>query len=606
MCMIVKIDKLSHEMRGIAKIDNKVTFVDKVIPNEVVNIRITKQKKKINEAKLVSIIEKSPNRIEPKCKYYNICGGCNTEHISYNKSVIYKKEIVKNIFNKYCNMNIEPSIIYDADNTYNYRNKITLRIKDGKLSLVGDTLINIDYCYLVNNNINEVIKLLNSICLDGVNEVVIRGTDDIMVIIKGDINSSSIISILDGKVNSIFINNIKVYGNDHIIINVGNYSYAVYADSFFQVNTNMIDKLYNKVLEYAGTGNKLLDLYCGSGTIGIYLAHNFNTVIGIEQNKDAIKGANLNKKINNIHNISFICKQVSEINQIESDVVVVDPPRSGLDNTIMNKIMNSNIDKLVYVSCNPITLSRDINILKNKYNLVEIQITLDGLEEKHDQRRPLRNGGRTFHKIIENVINAKKFNGRFLFRVSFDRNNSNDVKELLNYISKLKISNEYQVYLAPIHNTTSQECMHCSFCNTNVYDEATDIIKQYKELYSYMKYLGLSIPKYYTNGPCMVVSNDTVLIDPYGDIYKCVEMISLKETCVGNVKDKNYNQTYYSFVGLPSYYKCIKNKCKYVCLCGGGCLMANYLKCKKIKGINCEYEYFKELIPFFLEENYDE
>ena len=216
MRMIVKIDKLSHEMRGIAKIDNKVTFVDKVIPNEVVNIRITKQKKKINEAKLVSIIEKSPNRIEPKCKYYNICGGCNTEHISYNKSVIYKKEIVKNIFNKYCNMNIEPSIIYDADNTYNYRNKITLRIKDGKLSLVGDTLVNIDYCYLVNNNINEVIKLLNSICLDGVNEVVIRGTDDIMVIIKGDINSSSIISILDGKVNSIFINNIKVYGNDHM------------------------------------------------------------------------------------------------------------------------------------------------------------------------------------------------------------------------------------------------------------------------------------------------------------------------------------------------------------------------------------------------------
>ena len=340
----------------------------------VIDIRKTKQKKKINEGKLVSIIEKSPNRIEPKCQYYNICGGCNTEHISYNKSVIYKKEIVKNIFNKYCNMNIEPSIIYDANNTYNYRNKITLRIKNGKLSLVGDTLINIDYCYLVNNNINEVIKLLNSICLDGVNEVVIRGTDDIMVIIKGDINSSSIISILDGKVNSIFINNIKVYGNDHIIINVGIYSYAVYADSFFQVNTNMIDKLYNKVLEYAGTGNKLLDLYCGSGTIGIYLAHNFNTVIGIEQNKDAIKGANLNKKINNIHNISFICKQVSEINQIESNVVVVDPPRSGLDNTIMNKIMNSNIDKLVYVSCNPITLSRDINILKNKYNLVDITL----------------------------------------------------------------------------------------------------------------------------------------------------------------------------------------------------------------------------------------
>lgn len=372
--MIVKIDKLSHEMRGITKIDNKVTFVDKVLPNEIVNIRLTKQKKKINEAKLVSIIEKSLDRIEPSCTYYSICGGCNTEHISYSKSVIYKKEIVKDIFKRYCNINIEPSIIYDANNTYNYRNKITLRIKDGKLSLVGDTLVNIDYCYLVNNNINEVIKLLNSICLDGVNEVIIRGTDDIMVIIKGEINSSSVINILKDNVNSIFINNSKVYGNDHIIINIGNYSYAIYADSFFQVNTNMIDKLYDKVLEYAGTGNKLLDLYCGAGTIGIYLAHNFNSVIGIEQNEDAIKGANLNKKINNIHNISFICKQVSEINQIESNVVVVDPPRSGLDNTIMNKIMNSNIDKLVYVSCNPITLSRDINILKNKYDLVDVTL----------------------------------------------------------------------------------------------------------------------------------------------------------------------------------------------------------------------------------------
>lgn len=374
MCMIVKIDKLSHEMRGITKIDNKVTFVDKVLPNEIVNIRLTKQKKKINEAKLVSIIEKSPDRIEPRCPYYSICGGCNAEHISYSKSVIYKKEIVKDIFKRYCNMNIEPSIIYDNNNIYNYRNKITLRVKEGKLSLVGDNLINIDYCYIANNNINKIIKLLNSICLDGVNEVIIRGTGDIMVIIKGEINSSSVINILKDNVNSIFINNSKVYGNDHIIINIGNYSYAVYADSFFQVNTNMIDKLYDKVLEYAGTGNKLLDLYCGAGTIGIYLAHNFNSVIGIEQNEDAIKGANLNMKINNIHNISFICKKASEIDKIESDVLVVDPPRSGLDNITINKIIDSNINKLVYVSCNPITLARDINILKNKYDLVDITL----------------------------------------------------------------------------------------------------------------------------------------------------------------------------------------------------------------------------------------
>lgn len=372
--MIVKIDKLSHDLRGITKIDNKITFIPKTLPEEVVNIRITKQKKKFNEGCLTTIIEESKDRVKYICPYYDICGGCDTGHILYSKSIMYKKDMVVDIFKRYCDMDVDMDIVYDEENIYNYRNKITLRVNDGKLALVGESLVNIDYCYLVNDNINKVIGILNGICLDGIDEVIIRGTDEIMVIIKGNIDNDELIQILKDNVSSIFIDGVKVFGNDYVIINVGNYRYAVYPDSFFQVNTKMISRLYDKVLEFAGRGDKLLDLYCGAGTIGIYLANNFNSVRGIEQNESAIKGANLNKGINDIKNISFVCEKASDINEIVEDVVVVDPPRSGLDSTTIKRILDSRIERLIYVSCNPITLARDINILKDKYNLVSISL----------------------------------------------------------------------------------------------------------------------------------------------------------------------------------------------------------------------------------------
>lgn len=372
--MIVKIDRLSHDLRGITKIDNKITFIPKTLPEEVVNIRITKQKKKFNEGCLTTIIEESKDRVKYICPYYDICGGCDTGHILYSKSIMYKKDMVVDIFKRYCDMDVDMDIVYDDDNIYNYRNKITLRVNDGKLALVGESLVNIDYCYLVNDNINKVIGILNGICLDGIDEVIIRGTDEIMVIIKGNIDNDKLIQILKDNVSSIFINGVKVFGNDYVMINVGNYRYAVYPDSFFQVNTKMISRLYDKVLEFAGRGDKLLDLYCGAGTIGIYLANNFNSVRGIEQNESAIKGANLNKGINDIKNISFVCEKASDINEIVEDVVVVDPPRSGLDSTTIKRILDSRIERLIYVSCNPITLARDINILKDKYNLVGMSL----------------------------------------------------------------------------------------------------------------------------------------------------------------------------------------------------------------------------------------
>lgn len=376
MCMIVKIDKLSHDFRGITKVNDKVTFVSNTLPDEVVDIRVTESKKNMNSAKVISYIEESNDRVIPKCEYCNLCGGCDIGYINYSRSLEYKCNIVTDIMKRYAGIFVTPSIVSD-NNIYGYRNKITLRVMNGKLSLVKEgtnELVNVSKCLLVNDKINLVIELLNNIDLSLVNEVVIRGNDEIMAIVYGKIDSDVLINTLRDSVTSIVLNDKVIYGCDYITISVGTYSYAIYPNSFFQVNTNMISELYDKVLEYAGIGNRLLDLYCGAGTIGIYLSNNFDSVYGVEVNSSAIYGANLNKEINDVRNISFDCKKVSDINEITADVIVVDPPRAGLDKITIKRLLNSTAERIVYVSCNPITLARDINLLKEKYELKDITL----------------------------------------------------------------------------------------------------------------------------------------------------------------------------------------------------------------------------------------
>lgn len=374
--MIVKIDKLAHNFKGIAKVNDKVVFVEDVLPTEIVDVRIVKDKKHYSEGVSTNIIEKSSDRVDSICPYFKECGGCSTGYIKYDKALIYKKSIVKDIIKKYAGYDVDPEIISNYQE-YKYRNKVTLRVLNGNLAYTkegSNELININKCYLVNDNINNIISTLNNIDLTGLSEVIIRGTDDIMVILYGDINGSIVINELKDKVSSIVLNDKVIYGKEYTTIKVGKYKYNIYPRSFFQVNTDMISKLYDKVLEYAGTSKTLTDLYCGAGTIGIYLAKNFDTVKGIEINKAAIDSANLNKKINNINNISFECKNANEISNISSDVVVVDPPRSGLDKKTINTLLDSSSKKIVYVSCDPITLARDLNLLKEKYELKDITL----------------------------------------------------------------------------------------------------------------------------------------------------------------------------------------------------------------------------------------
>lgn len=372
--MRVKIDKISHDFKGICNVDNKVIFVPGTFPGEIVDIKIVKNTKKYSEGKVISFVEVSEKREESKCPYSRICGGCSISHIEYIMSLQYKKDIVVDIIKRYADINIDPSIISNGE-VYGYRNKVSFKILEGHLALTeekSNKLVKVNQCLLANGNINKVVRLINDINLKYVTDVIIRGSQDIMVIFNGRIDKDSVISILSGYVSSIILNGKTIYGRNYITTNVNGYEFAIFPTSFFQVNTNMIKSLYDRILKYAKGGRSLLDLYCGAGTIGIYLANNFELVRGIEINKDAIRGANSNKQINNINNITFECKNVDDMGEISEDVVVVDPPRSGLDRNVIDKLLSSEVEKIIYVSCNPITFARDLNILKVKYKLEDI------------------------------------------------------------------------------------------------------------------------------------------------------------------------------------------------------------------------------------------
>lgn len=355
---------------GITRIDNFVVFVPYALKDEKVSIRITKVNKRFATGKIEKIITKSDRRECVKCKSFNECGGCSFLHLSFFEEK--KKKI--DFINKLFNTDIKKIL---TNNEYNYRNKATFHVKDGKVGYYSENtndLVEFDYCLLLDNRINEIYNTLKNMKLCDISEVVIRTSkSSVMVIFKGEIEEFDYEDLVNSiKIDSIYLNNKLIYGSAYIIEELGSIKYSIYPNAFFQVNTENMKIMYDKVKEYAGSGDKLLDLYCGTGTIGIYLKDNFREITGIEVNKEAILNANINRGLNNLTGINFICGDASIAKNNNYDVIVVDPPRSGLSKKVIDFLNKSNAKTIVYVSCNPKTLKRDLDLL-DKYNMTKLE-----------------------------------------------------------------------------------------------------------------------------------------------------------------------------------------------------------------------------------------
>jgi len=376
----VEIEKLDHFGRGISKELGKPIFIENALPKELVKIEIIKENKNLMEGKVLEYIRKSDDRVEPICPYYNECGGCNIMHLSYKEQLKYKESKVKEIMKKFTDFDNVNSII--GSSQLHYRNKATFQVSGdlGYYKKKSNDIVKIDECFIVDNRINSIISKLNKLNLSDINQVVIKAsTEEIMLVFYSDkevninihdFDVTDIISIVKNKRNIL-------KGKGYIINEINGLKFVISPTSFFQVNNEGMINLYNKVLEY-GSFNKedeVLDLYCGTGTIGIYVSKYCRKVFGVEINEEAIKDAFINKKINSIDNIDFQAGDVGKIlkqSKFKPDTIIVDPPRAGLDKLTINKLKELKPKKIIYVSCDPVTLARDLNILKSDFDIVEI------------------------------------------------------------------------------------------------------------------------------------------------------------------------------------------------------------------------------------------
>lgn len=374
--MQVKIERFDDLGRGISYINNKVTFIDKVVPEDIVEVELTKEKKKYNEAKLIKIIKPSPLRIDAKCPYFSKCGGCQFQNITYENTIKYKKEKIVNIFSKH-KISIFPEVITNIS-SYNYRNKITLKVNNYKIGFyINKThnLVEINKCLLANPAINKTIPLIKrfNIC-NG--EVTIRCNQnaEVLIIINSNDNLNIDITYLKSQIKlvGIIINAKTYYGNNFLFERMNNLLFKISYDSFFQINPYIASKLFQIISDNIDSSDKVLDLYCGVGTLSLMAAKKAQKALGIEVVPNAIINALFNARVNDLNNTQFVINDASTaISKIKPDFnkIIVDPPRSGLTKNIIDVLLKIKPDAIIYVSCDPQTLVRDFTLLSSIYEI---------------------------------------------------------------------------------------------------------------------------------------------------------------------------------------------------------------------------------------------
>ena len=423
----VFIEDTGTEGEGIAKIDGYTLFVKDAVRGDKCRVRITKAHSNFAYAKLLKINESSPYRVEPVCPVSKRCGGCMVMATSYEEQLRFKENKVKNNLEKIGKVHgFEFYPIIGMDNPYYYRNKAQFPIglnSDGKIIsgfYAGRThvIIENEKCYLGVPENEEILIIIKRFMeeyhikpydevthLGLIRYIMIRkafATGEIMVsiIINGNdipncdelINRLKLVKGMSSISLSINLCNTNVimgkvmknvYGKPYIIDYIHDLQFRISPKSFFQVNPVQTDKLYSKALEFAGlTGNETVwDLYCGIGTISLFLARNAKKVYGVEIVSDAIKDAKINAKLNHIENVDFFVGKSEEVlpqfykeNGGYADVIVVDPPRKGCDTALLETIVQMAPKKVVYVSCDSATLARDVKFLaENGYKVKKVQ-----------------------------------------------------------------------------------------------------------------------------------------------------------------------------------------------------------------------------------------
>ncbi|MDZ5006728.1 23S rRNA (uracil(1939)-C(5))-methyltransferase RlmD [Clostridium perfringens] len=419
-----------YEGEGIAKIDNKYPiFIEGALKGEKVKVRIVKVNKNFAYGKLIEVLEPSEERVNPSCAIYKRCGGCKLQHASYKAQLDFKWDRVKDCVSKIGKL--DPSIVkypLGMENPWRYRNKVQLpiglingEVKIGFFAPRSHDIIDMESCLIQDEIGDKVVKLtrewiekfnIRPYNVDGeydekgiVRHIMIRRgftTNEVMVVlvtngenlphkeefvdlmVKNIPGIKSVIQNINSKKTNVILGleSKTLWGEDTISDYIGDFRFNISPLSFFQVNPTQTEVLYGKALEYANlTGNEeVFDAYCGTGTITLFLSQKAKKVYGVEIIPQAIDNAWINAKENKVENVEFFVGESEVVipdlinKGVKADVVVVDPPRKGCDKKLLDAITNIDAKKIVYVSCDPSTLGRDLKVLEeNGYKTLEVQ-----------------------------------------------------------------------------------------------------------------------------------------------------------------------------------------------------------------------------------------
>ncbi len=434
----LKIESLAFGGMGVSRINEKVTFVKNAIPGQTVTARITKKRSSYLEARSLEVLSESPHFVPVKCEHFADCGGCTFQNLEYEQQVAAKELQVKDVFRRIGGFkDVACDSIVKCDDIFHYRNKMEFTFsnqeyvpeseKERKPSNFAlglhapgrwDKILNINECHIQTKIANEILTTIKELTKDlepynirehtgFLRHAIIRvaaNTDEIMVNIVTSRDDPDLLSPVSHALITQFpnitsiVNNITtrkagvsmgehqvvLHGKEYIIEKLGDYEFMISADSFFQTNTKQAEKLYDIILEESQlTGSEIVyDLFCGTGSISLFLSKHAKMVYGFELVTSAVQDAMQNAIHNKVKNAWFfggnlenLFRENSEAKELElPDVVVVDPPRAGLHTKTIEDILEKSPKRIVYVSCNPASQARDVALLCNeRYKLVKLR-----------------------------------------------------------------------------------------------------------------------------------------------------------------------------------------------------------------------------------------
>ncbi|WP_280770327.1 23S rRNA (uracil(1939)-C(5))-methyltransferase RlmD [Salipaludibacillus daqingensis] len=422
----VTFEDITHDGAGVAKLGGYPLFVKGGLPGEKAEVKVVQVKKNYGFGRLMNVMKESNQRVDAPCPVFNRCGGCQLQHLSYEGQLEYKQKQVKETLARIGGLNdvaVHPTL--GMDDPWRYRNKSQVPVGEQGGNIVtgfyaerSHQIVDINSCIIQHEHNDKVVQLVKKLAKDygirGYDDRIHKGTlrhvvvrhakhtDELMVVLvtkgkelpnkknlvhamKEELpNVKSIIQNINPKrTNVIFGERSEVLWGEEVIHDyIGDIKFAISARSFYQVNPVQTKVLYEKALEYAQLTGKetVIDAYCGIGTISLFLAEKAKHVYGVEIVPEAVSDAKRNAKLNHVTNADFVVGEAENVmpwwqaQGIEADVIVVDPPRKGCDEKLLETMATMKPDRIVYVSCNPATLARDLKYLEEHgYETKEVQ-----------------------------------------------------------------------------------------------------------------------------------------------------------------------------------------------------------------------------------------